>query len=174
MADLCDKLTIIHTKGTFDWLYPPLILGSTAAALGKDVDMFCTFYGLNLLLKDTSKIKVTPVGNPAMPMKFPFGPAWLQNFDWAPKVPNLIWNMPFVDNFATLMMKMTCKKNGVAEVEELREMCIEAEVNFLACQMTVELFGYNEDQFIDGVEFVGAATYFDLSNETSTTQSLFI
>ena len=48
------KLTIIATKGTLDWAYPPFILGSTAAALGMEVSIFFTFYGLNLLLKDTS------------------------------------------------------------------------------------------------------------------------
>ena len=62
------KLTIIATKGTLDWAYPPFILGSTAAALGMEVSIFFTFYGLNLLLKDTSVLKVTPMANPAMPM----------------------------------------------------------------------------------------------------------
>ena len=65
------KLTIIATKGTLDWAYPPFILGSTAAALGMEVSIFFTFYGLNLLLKDTSVLKVTPMANPAMPMKMP-------------------------------------------------------------------------------------------------------
>ncbi|MCW8955797.1 MAG: DsrE/DsrF/DrsH-like family protein, partial [Gammaproteobacteria bacterium] len=61
------KLTIIATKGTLDWAYPPYILASTAAALGMEVSIFFTFYGLNLLLKDTSTLRVTPTGNPSMP-----------------------------------------------------------------------------------------------------------
>ena len=40
------KMAIIATKGTLDWAYPPLILSSTAAALGYEVQVFCTFYGL--------------------------------------------------------------------------------------------------------------------------------
>ena len=68
------KLTIIATKGTLDWAYPPLILASTAAALGMEVSIFFTFYGLNLLLKDTDKLKITPTAAPDMPMKMPFGP----------------------------------------------------------------------------------------------------
>ena len=166
------KLTIIATKGTLDWAYPPFILASTAAALGLEVTIFFTFYGLTLLLKDTSVLKVTPVGNPAMPMKMPFGPKWLRSIDFGPKIPNVMWNIPFMDTFATTMMKKTISNCGVATIAELRDLCIEAEVKLLACQMTVELFGYNQSDFIDGLEFVGAATYFE---EASTaTQGLYI
>ena len=174
MPENCEKLTIIATKGTFDWGYPPFILASTAAALGKEVSIFFTFYGLSLLLKDTSGLRVSPIGNPAMPMRMPFGPQWLQNIDFGPKIPNIMWNIPGVDAFATAMMKKTVANNGVAPLEELRELCQEAEVKFLACQMTVDLFGYDKSDFIDGVEFVGAATYFDESGTASNTQSLFI
>ena len=54
-------MTIIATKGTLDWAYPPFILASTAAALGWDVSIFFTFYGLELLKKDLSE----PAGEPA-------------------------------------------------------------------------------------------------------------
>jgi peroxiredoxin family protein len=170
----CEKFTIIATKGSLDWGYPPFILASTAAALGKEVSIFFTFYGLVLLKKELSSLRVTPCANPAMPMKFPIGPKWLQKIDFAPKVPNLMWSMPFIDNFSTVMMKKTVKNNGVASLEELRELCLEAEVKFLACQMTVELFGFEHSDFIDEVEYVGAATYFEESNETETTQSIYI
>ncbi len=170
----CEKLTIIATKGTLDWAYPPFILASTAAALGKEVSIFFTFYGLGLVLKDLSSLKVTPIGNPAMPMKMPMGPKWLRNIDFGPKVPNVVWQLPWIDNFATTMMKKTISNNGVAPLEELRELCQEAEVEFLACQMTVELFGYSQSDFIEGMEFVGAATYFEKSNDSESTQSLFI
>ncbi len=58
------SMTIIATKGTLDWAYPPFILASTAASLGWDVTIFFTFYGLNLLRKDLSTLKVSPLGNP--------------------------------------------------------------------------------------------------------------
>ena len=61
------SMTIIATKGTLDMAYPPFILASTASALGWDVSIFFTFYGLNLL-KSELDLKVTPLGNPAMPM----------------------------------------------------------------------------------------------------------
>ncbi len=152
-------LTIIATKGTFDWAYPPFIIASTAVALDKKVSIFFTFYGLNLLLKDLSKLKVTPVGNPAMPMKVPFGPKWLQSIDLGPRIPNILWNIPGADALATWMMKQTMEKHGVAKLEELRSMCQEFGVKLIACEMTVQLFGYNREDFIDGIEFAGASTY---------------
>jgi len=170
----CTKLTIIATKGTLDWGYPPFILASTAAALGKDVSIFFTFYGLRLLLKDTNALKVSPIGNPDMPMKMPMGPDWFQEIDWGPIVPNIVWQIPGVETFATSMMKKTIAKNGVAPLEELRDLCQEAEVKFLACQMTVDLFGFNKNEFIDGIEFVGAASYFEESNDSMSTQSLYM
>lgn len=172
MADLKNKLTIIATKGTFDWAYPPFILASTAVALDKEVTIFFTFYGLNLLLKDTSKLRVSPIGNPAMPMKMPFGPKWLRKIDFGPKIPNLLWNIPGVDAFATAMMKKTVANNGVAKLEDLRNMCQEFDVKFIACEMTVDLFGFDKADFIDGVEFAGAATYFEESEGASS--SLFM
>ncbi len=172
MADIENKLTIIATKGSFDWAFPPYILASTAIALGKEVTVFFTFYGLNLLLKDVSKLKVTPIGNPAMPMKMPFGPKWLQEIDFGPKIPNVLWNIPGVDTFATTMMKKTMEGKGVAKLEDLRSMCQEFGVKLIACEMTVDLFGYKKSDFIDGIEFAGAATYFEESDKAS--QSLFI
>jgi hypothetical protein len=71
-ASKTPKLSIMVTKGTLDWAYPPFIIGSTAAAMGWDVTMFFTFYGLALLKKDL-KLSISPLGNPAMPMKMPFG-----------------------------------------------------------------------------------------------------
>ncbi len=159
------KMAIIATKGTLDWAYPPLILASTAAALGYDVQVFCTFYGLQLLRKDTSGLKVSPLGNPGMPMKMPFGPKWFKDINW--NIPNIVQaNVPGYEVLATTLMKMTIKNCGVATINELRDLCIEAEVKFLACQMTVELFGFDHNQFIDGVDFVGAASFFEFAGDT--------
>ena len=83
-----------------------------------------------------------------------------------------MWNIPFMDPICTSLMKKTISNCGVASIDELRELCQEAECKFLACQMTVELFGHDPSAFIDGVDFVGAATYFEESADA--TQSLFI
>jgi peroxiredoxin family protein len=152
------SMAIIATKGTLDWAYPPFILASTAAALGWDVTMFFTFYGLNLVKKDVSDLKVSPLGNPGMPMKMPFGPDWFKSINW--NIPNIVQaGIPGFESVATSLMQQTIKNNGVASISELRELSQEAGVKFVVCQMTVELFGFNHEDFIDGMDYVGAASF---------------
>ncbi len=153
------SMAMIATKGTLDWAYPPFILASTSAALGWDTSIFFTFYGLLLLKKDLDDTLVSPLGNPAMPMKMPFGPQWFQDFDWP--MPNLLMaGVPGFEKVATGLMKKTFKNKGVATVEELRELCLEAEVKMVACQMTVDVFGFDQTDFIPEVTDYVGATYF--------------
>ena len=166
------SLTIIATKGTLDWAYPPFILASTAAALGWNVSVFFTFYGLNLLKKDISDLKVSPLGNPGMPMKMPFGPEWFKAINW--NIPNAVQGVvPGFETIATALMKKTIRNKGVAPIEELRAACVEGGVNLIGCQMTVDLFGFTHDDFIPEVkEFCGAATFLPLAKDADV--SLFI
>ena len=152
------QLSLIATKGTLDMAYPPFILASTAAALGWDVSCFFTFYGLNLLKKNLN-LAVSPLGNPAMPMKMPVGPDWFKSLEW--NIPNaLSSNIPGFEKFATLMMQRTIRVKGVASIQELRALSIEAEVKIIGCEMTADLFGYDKAEFIDEVsEWVGAASF---------------
>jgi len=170
-GDKTPRLSIMVTKGTLDWAYPPFILASTAAALGWDTTLFFTFYGLALLKKDL-KPSISPLGNPAMPMKMPFGPKWFQGIEW--NMPNLLMaGVPGFEGMATSLMKMTVKNNGIATIPELRDLCIEAEVKLVACQMTVGLFGWKQEDFIPEVtEWAGAATY--ITNAQGADITLFI
>ena len=152
------SMTIIATKGTLDMAYPPFILASTAAALGWEVSVFFTFYGLNLLKRELD-LKVSPLGNPAMPMKLPEGPAWIKGKE-LPVPTSLMSLMPGFESMATHMMRKTMDNKGIATIEELREACIEADVKLVACQMTVDLFEYAKDEFIPEItEWVGAASF---------------
>ena len=166
------SMTIISTKGTLDWAYPPFILASTAAALGWNVSIFFTFYGLGLLRKDISDLKVSPLGNPGMPMKMPFGPEWFKSINW--NIPNAVQGIvPGFETLATTLMKQTIKNKGVAPVEELRSACIEGGVNLIGCQMTVDLFGYSREDFIPEVkEYCGAAHFLPMARDADV--SLFI
>ena len=165
------ELSIMVTKGTLDWAYPTFIIASTAAALGWKVTLFFTFYGLSLLQKELDP-KISPLGNPAMPMKMPFGPEWFKSVNW--NIPNLVMaGIPGFENVATGLMKQTIKNHGVASIPDLRDLCVESEVNMIACQMTVDLFGMEKADFIDGItEWAGAATYLD--NAQTSTVNLFI
>ena len=113
-----------------------------------------TFYGLQLLKKKLS-LKVSPLGNPGMPM--PMGMD-----KWFPVLGTAI---PGMEAMMTSMMKSKMKSKGVASVEDLRDLCIEAEVRLIGCQMTIDLFDMAENDFIDEIELGGAATYFEYAGE---------
>jgi peroxiredoxin family protein len=149
------SMSIIVTKGSLDWAYPPFILATTAAAMGMPVTMFFTFYGLPLLSKKLD-LQVTAAGNPAM--KMPMMGAHMV-------MPNLLTAIPGVDAACSVMMKNLIKKKGVASIEELRELAIEADVRMIGCQMTMDLFEYDKEDMIDGIDIGGAATYIECATK---------
>ena len=144
-------MTIIITKGTLDWAYPPFILGTTAAAMGVDVTMFFTFYGLTLLKKELD-LQISPLGNPAMKMPM---------MGMHMSMPNIVAMLPGVDAGASMMMKNLIKKKGVASIDELRDAAIESDVKIIACQMTMDLFEFKPEDMIDNLSLGGAATYME-------------
>ena len=158
-------LSIMVTRGTLDWAYPPFIIASTAKALDWDVTLFFTFYGLGLLKKRLD-LKISPLGNPAMPMKMPFGPPWLREIEW--NMPNLVMaGIPGFEGAATSLMRETLRQKGIAPIEELRAICIETGVKLMACQMTVDLFGWSKTDFIPEIsEWAGAATYLTVARDS--------
>lgn len=156
------SMSIIVTKGSLDWAYPPFILATTAAAMGLPVTMFFTFYGLPLLLKKLN-LQVTAAGNAAMKMPM---------MGMHMGLPNVLTAIPGVDAACSVMMKNLIKKKGVASIEELREMALEADVRMIACQMTMDLFEYSLDDMIEGPELGGAATYIECA--TNSDINLFI
>ena len=153
------RACIIASKGSLDWAYPPLILATAAAAAGMETAIFFTFYGLNIIHKDfESKLKVSPVANPGMPMPFP--------------MPDIVTALPGMTSFATMMMKNMFGKKNVATIRELLDVARESEVRLIACQMTMDVFGYAQSDFIDGVEFGGAAAF--LSDARKSHVTLFV
>ena len=106
-----------------------------------------------------------------MPMKMPFGPVWFRDIEW--NMPNLVMaGIPGFESLATTLMKQTVKNKGVAAIQDLREICIEEEVRLIACQMTVDLFGWKKEDFIPEIsEWAGAASYLAIAREADV--SLF-
>lgn len=152
------KMALISTKGTLDMAYPPLILATTAASLGWEVGIFFTFYGLTILHKEKGKkMKVAPLGNPAMPMP----------------VPNLVGALPGMTAMGTTVMKTMFKNHGVASIDDLLEAAIDTGVRLIPCAMTMEVFGFNDGDFIKEAEApCGAATFIDWAQDADI--SLFI
>ncbi len=150
-----NRVAIIASKGTLDMAYPPLILASAAAAMGEDVEIFFTFYGLDIIKKGgAERLKVAPIANPAMPVP----------------MPNVIGMLPGMTPMATWMMKSRFfARNNVATIPELIQQCKDLGVKFVACQMTMDVMGIKSEDLIDGVEVGGAATFLDYAADAHTT-----
>jgi peroxiredoxin family protein len=149
------KVAIIASKGTLDMAYPPLILATAAAALDMEVELFFTFYGLNIIKKgEADKLQVAPIANPAMPVP----------------MPNIIGMLPGMTPAATWMMKNRYfGKHNVATISELLEQCKELGVKLIACQMTMDVLGFKREELLDEVEVAGAATFLAFAREAHTT-----
>lgn len=150
-----NKVAIIASQGTLDMAYPPLILASAAAAMGMDVEVFFTFYGLNIIKKGgASKLKVAPIANPAMPVP----------------MPNILGMLPGMTPMATWMMRSRYfAKHNVATIQELLDQCKELDVKFIACQMTMDVMGIKREDLIEEAEVGGAATFLNFASEAHTT-----
>jgi peroxiredoxin family protein len=167
--DAPKRLALIASKGSLDWAYPPFILASAAGAMGWEVGVFFTFYGLPLLLKEIDP-DVSSLGNPAMPMKMPFGPDGFQKLNWP--IPTFLQAAPGFGALTTSLMKQTFKNKGVASIQELRDMCLEMEVELIACQMTMDVFGFQKSDFIEQCNVGGAATFLEFAADADV--NLFI
>jgi len=146
------KMSLIVTKGTLDWAYPPFILATTAAAMDVKVSMFFTFYGLQLLKKDLDHLQISTLGNPAMEMPM---------MGMHMTMPNIVSALPGVDAMCSTMMRNLIKKKGVASIPELRQAALESDVELIGCQMTLDLFELDKDDLIEGISIGGAATYME-------------
>ncbi|HEX6799075.1 MAG TPA: DsrE/DsrF/DrsH-like family protein [Ktedonobacterales bacterium] len=153
-----NTVAIIASKGTLDMAYPPLILATAAAAMGMEVEVFFTFYGLDIVTKGgANHLKVAPIANPAMPVP----------------VPNIIGMLPGMTPMATWMMKsLYFGKHHVATIDELLEQCKDLGVKLIACQMTMDVMGIRREDLRDEVEVGGAATFLNFASQAHTT--LFI
>lgn len=147
-----NRVAIVASKGTLDMAYAPLLIATGAQSLGFDVAIFFTFYGLNILKKDAN-LKVTPLANPAMPMP----------------VPNVIAALPGMTAMATTMMKRMFKKQMVPSIGELLDMAKQNGVKIVACQMTLDAFGFSRDDMIEGIEYGGIATFLDFGMNAGIT-----
>ncbi len=149
---MATRVGIIVLSGTLDKVLPAFILGTTAAAMGMEVGMFFSFYGLTVLhKKKNKKMKISPVGNPAMPMPFP--------------VPQIITILPGMMDFSTSMMKKMMEKHNMPDLQKLIQDAIDLDVKLYPCQTAMSLFEYKEEDLIDGVEKpAGAATFLNFVN----------
>jgi peroxiredoxin family protein len=151
-----NKLVIICSKGSLDMAYPPLMLATTGAAMGMQVDLYFTFWGINIINKKTiDSMKISPVGNAALPM------------------PNILGMIPGMTAMMTSMMQKKMQKIKMPSIRQMIATAKESGVKFHACSPTMDMMGLKREDLIPEVDdIIGAATYLELASEDAIT--LFI
>lgn len=157
------RVVLVVSKGHLDEVYPPLMIATGAAAMGAEVDMFFTFYGMNILKKGgADKLEISPVGKPAMPKP-----------DFSPfPIPNIISVLPGMTPMATWMMKRKIKGIGMMSIPDLIKSAKEMGVRFWACTPTMELMKIKQEDMIETSGCIGVAGFLDMAAEADVT--LFI
>jgi peroxiredoxin family protein len=145
------ELVIICYSGDLEKTWASLILATTAAASGVPTKMFLTFWGLQTFVKD--EVRIT-------------GQNWMQKMLSVMQRPGISHRRLSKMNFlgaGPWMMASLARKYGVASPKELLEAAQALGVEFMPCQMTMDMFGLTRDDMIDGLgEPVGAATVIEL------------
>jgi peroxiredoxin family protein len=148
-----NKLVIVCSNGCLDLAYPPLMLATTAAAMGMQVDLYFTFWGFNMISKKTiDSLKISPVGNAALPM------------------PNILGMIPGMTKMMTSMMQKKMQKIKMPSIREMIATAKESGVKFHACSNTLDMMGLKKEDLIPEVDdIIGAATYLELASEDAIT-----
>jgi len=148
-----NRLVIICSKGSLDMAYPPLMLATTGAAMGMDVHLYFTFWGMNMITKKTiDSLKISPVGNPALPM------------------PNILGMIPGMSGMVTAMMTKKMQKMKMPSIREMIATAKESGVKFHACSPSMNMMGLKKEDLIPEVDdIIGATTYLDLASEDAIT-----
>ncbi|MEA4922851.1 MAG: DsrE/DsrF/DrsH-like family protein [Eubacteriaceae bacterium] len=165
-ADTCSTTERPHGKtmivfdGDLDKALASFIIANGAAAMGRPVTMFFTFWGLNILRKD----RKVPVKKSFIEKMFgsmmPRGSRKLK-----------LSNMNMM-GMGTKMMRKVMKDKNVSSLEELIKSAMESGVRMVACTMSMDVMGIREEELIDGVELAGVASY--LGDAENADTNLFI
>jgi peroxiredoxin family protein len=155
------ELDIIFYSGELERVWATMILASTAAAMGVRCRVFVTFWGLQVFVKDQRRIT---------------GENWMQKMMSFMQRPGISHRKLSKMNFLGMgpwMMGRLARQYHVASPAELLQMASDLGVEFIPCQMTMDMFGLKPDDLIDGMgEPAGAATAIEIMTEANA--SLFI
>ena len=156
-----DKKTIILFSGDLDKVLAAFVIANGAAAMGDDVTMFFTFWGLNALRRDRK---------PATPGKTPLQRMFATMMPRGPKKLEMS-HMNFAGAGPVLMKRMM-RANHVMSIDEMIATAKEQEIKMIACTMSMDVMGLRAEELIDGLEFAGVATYLGEADEANV--NLFI
>ena len=144
------KLCIIASKGSLDMAYPPLILANAARMSGIEVNIFFTFWGLDIITKSKmDDLKVATVGNPSMHPWF--------------HIPTMVGGLPGMSAMASSMMRKEIDKLGFPTVGEFMETLVDAGTKIYGCLMSMDMMKLTEADLIEGAKVLGAMEFMELS-----------
>jgi peroxiredoxin family protein/TusA-related sulfurtransferase len=152
--------TIIVFSGDLDKVLASFIIANGAAAMGRPVTMFFTFWGLNVLRK-ASKVKVEKSLIEGM-----FGAMMPRGTG------KLTLSKMNMLGMGTKMMKGIMKKKNVSSLEELIKKAQENGVKIVACTMSMDVMGIRKEELIDNIDYAGVGTY--LADAEESNVNLFI
>jgi len=160
MADTSKK-TIILFSGDMDKVLAAFVIANGAAAMGDEVTMFFTFWGLNALRKpEKQKTTDKTVLQKMFSMMMPRGPEKLT-----------MSNMNFA-GIGPKLMKKAMRQQNVYSIDEMIAIAKEQEIKMIACTMSMDVMGLKAEELIDGLEFAGVASYLGEADEANV--NLFI
>ncbi len=149
------KMSLICWSSDLDRVWPVLILATTGAASGLEVNIFFTFWGLRVLQKNDTRVT---------------GKNWKQKMESVMDrggTDHLKLGKMHMGGMGTRMIKQLANDHNVASPTELLEIARDLGVRLFPCQMTMDLYGFDKDDFIDGLEPpVGAASYLDMAADS--------
>jgi peroxiredoxin family protein len=155
------RMAMICWSSDLDRVWPVMILATTAAASGLEVDLFFTFWGLRVLQKADRRVT---------------GANWMQKAESVVDkgaVENLRLGKMHFAGMGTTMIKKLAEEHKVAHPSELMQMALDLGVRMHPCQMTMDLYGLTKDDFVDGLQPpLGAASFIDMAIDADIT--LFI
>ena len=143
-----NNTTLVVFSGDLDKAIASFIIGTGSAAMGGQVTMFFTFWGLNILRKEnyTSKKKKS----------------WMEKMfvKMMPKGPNKLGISKMnMGGLGSRMMKKVMKQKNISTLPELMQLAQELDIKIVACTMSMDVLGIGKDELIDGIEYGGVATY---------------
>lgn len=149
------KLSIIASKGSLDMAYPPLILANAARMTGVEVNVFFTFWGLDIITKNKmDRLNVSVVGNPSMHPSI--------------HIPTLLGVLPGMSAAASWMMRKEISKLDFPPVGEFVQLIQDAGANLYGCKMSMDMMKLTEKDLVDGAKVLGAMEFIDMSDGGQT------
>lgn len=164
------KMAFICSKGNLDMAYPALVMSIAALTEKVDVNIFFTFWGLDIVTKRTmDSLKFTMQGNTALhlPLLEKIRPGWGKRY-----MPPSLGNLPGATHLATWYMNKMMEKNGIPPVRDLLEQIVEMGGHLWGCKMTVDLMELRQNMMYKGVSGIITAPEFIKKSEGA--QIIFI